>query len=168
MTIQVIPDTWIYDLRDTESAFLHFCSTETTKFFWVKISEKCQRLPFQILNNFPRNPPLPGKLLGINFMIWEENSDFATAGTPRSAIFQIWSKMTKMAKKLQKSKNLADLRAWDKNFSPEQHFDWFRHHSDQKKLIFGIFVKFSGFYPSKVTKFKNRPIWPYFDPENLV
>ena len=168
VTIQGISDTWIYNLRNTESAFLHFCGTETTKFFWVKISKKCRRLPFQILNNFTRNPGLPSKLLGINFLIQKDFLNFVTPNTVFFANFQTWSKTTKMAEKLQKSQNLADLRAWDKNFSPEQHFDWFWHHSDQKKLIFGIFLKFSGFYPSKVTKFKNRPIWPYFDPENLV
>ena len=92
VTIQGIPDTWIYDFRDTESAFLHFCGTETKKFFWVKISKKCQRLPFQILNNFTRNPGLPGKLLGINFLI---QKDFLNFVTPNTVFFREFPNMVK-------------------------------------------------------------------------
>ena len=118
VTIQAIQDTWTDDLRDTASAFLHFFGTKMTKFFWVKNFKKCGRPPFQILNNFPWNSGFPGGLLGINFMIQQENLDFATTGTALFAHFQIQSKTAKTAIKLQKCQNLADLSILSKILAP--------------------------------------------------
>ena len=78
-------------------------------------------------------------------MIPEENVDFVTAGTPKNCHFQIWSKTTKMAKKLQKWHFSTDLSVLAKNFSAKLRFHRFSGHSDQKKLIFGSFQNFQDF-----------------------
>ena len=55
----------------------------------------------------------------------EENLDFATAGTAIFAHYQVRSKTTKIAKKLQKWAFLANLSVSAKNFSVDLRFDRF-------------------------------------------
>ena len=75
----------------------------------------------------------------------EENLDFTTAGTGRFSHDQIWSKLTKLAEKLQKWDFLANLNVLSKNFDAELYFDRFSSHYDQKKLIFRSFQNFQDF-----------------------
>ena len=96
----------------------------------------------------------------------EENLDFATAGTAIFAHYQIRSKTTKIAKKLQKWAFLADLSVSAKNFSAELRFDRFWSHSDQKKSIFGSFQNFQDFTVVKGPYPKSGPLCPYLTKKN--
>ena len=166
VTIPGTLDACIYKLRDTDTPSLHLCGTKMTKIFWAKNFKKCGWLRVENLNNFPWNSGFPGGLLGINFMIQQENLDFATAHPLLFAHFQIRSKTAKTAKKLQKCQNLADLSVLSKNFSAKLRFDRFWRRSDQKKLIFGTFQNFQDFTTVKWPNSKSGPFGPILAPKS--
>ena len=161
VTIQDTLDTWINDLRGTDSPFLHFVGTKKTNFFWPKIFEKCRSLGFENFYNFQWKSGLPGEVSDVYFMIQEENVDFVTAGTGLFCHFQIWSKMTKIGKKPRKWPFSADLSVLPKNFDEKLRSHRFWSHSDQKKSIFGTFQIFQDFTVVKGPYSKSGPLCPY-------
>ena len=141
VTFQPTLDIWIYDLRGTDSPFLHFFGTKTIKFFWAKNIEKCRWLQFQILNNFQKNSGVRGGLPYLNFMILPIFWNFTTAVHFFLGPYQTGSKTTKMTKSPQKSQKIDNLSVLAKIISPALRFDQFWAQSDQKKSLFWTFEK---------------------------
>ena len=141
VTIQGTLDTWFYDLRGTDSPFLHFFGTKTIKFFMAKNIQKCRWLRFQILNNFRKNSGIRGGLPYLNFMILPIFWNFTTAVHFFLGPYQTGSKTTKMTKSPQKSQKIDNLSVLAKIISPALRFDQFWAQSDQKKSLFWTFEK---------------------------
>ena len=131
VTFQPTLDIWIYDLRGTDSPFLHFFGTKTIKFFWAKNIEKCRWLQFQILNNFQKNSGVRGGLPYLNFMILPIFWNFTTAVHFFLGPYQTGSKTTKMTKSPQKSQKIDNLSVLAKIICPALRFDQIWAQSDQ-------------------------------------
>ena len=71
VTSQGTLDRWIYDLRATDSPFLHFFGTKMTKFFWWNFSKNVEGCPEKFSPSCSESPGIQAKLHMYIFWIFQ-------------------------------------------------------------------------------------------------